>query len=127
VAALAAHRPLPGLRNQDHGQPSRAYLLLRRAGELPVSDLDRRQFSTGLSSRQASRDLMATRREGIVRTARVQAAAHVTRVALQEAGLLSAMEAELIRQAPLGEMRYQAIADAFAQLAMEEIVRMGWV
>jgi hypothetical protein len=70
---------------------------------------------------------MAARREGVVRTARVQAAAHVTRVALQEAGLLSAMEAQLIRQAPLGEVRYQAIVDAFAHVAMDEIVRMGWL
>jgi hypothetical protein len=69
---------------------------------------------------------MAARREGIVRTARVQAAAHVTRVALQEAGLLSAAEAQLIRHAPLGEVRYQALVDAFTHVAHDEIIRMGW-
>ena len=123
---MAAHRPLPELRDQDRGQPSRANLLLWRAGELPVSDLARRQLSTGLTSWQSSRELLATRREGIVRTARVQAAAHVTRTALREAGLLSALEARLIHEAPLGEVRYQIIVDSFAQVAADEIVRMGW-
>jgi hypothetical protein len=87
----------------------------------------RRQSGTGLTSWQSSRELMAARREGIIRTARVQAAAHVTLVALQEAGRLSALEAQLIRQAPLGEVRYQAIADAFAQMARDEIAQMGWL
>ena len=33
---MATHRPLPGVRGQDHEQPSCAHLLLWRAGELPL-------------------------------------------------------------------------------------------
>jgi hypothetical protein len=127
VAAVAAHRPLREMRHQDPGAPPGTHLLLRRAGELPVSDLVRRPpGSLGLLPRQGSRELMAARREGMVRATRVQAAAHLTRVALQEAGLLSSMEAQLIRQAPLGEPRYQVLVDAFTMFAAEEITRMGW-
>jgi hypothetical protein len=36
------------------------------------------------------------------------------------------MEARLIQQAPLGEVRYQVIVDAFAQVAADELIRMGW-
>ena len=103
VAAVAAHRPLPGVRPQNHQRQARAYLLLRRAGELPVSDLARRQASNlSLRAWPGGRELLAARREAVVRATRVQAAAHVTRLALQEAGSLSALEARLLRDAPLG-------------------------
>jgi len=92
-----------------------------------VNDLAQRQAgSLSLRSWQGGRELLAVRREGLVRTTRVQAAAYVTRLALQEAGTLSAMEARLLRDAPLGEARYQVIVDAFAAFAADEITRMGW-
>jgi hypothetical protein len=35
------------------------------------------------------------------------------------------MEAQLIKQAPLGEARYQAIVDAFTNFAVGEVTWMG--
>jgi len=92
-----------------------------------MSDLARRPSNNlGRISWQNSRELMAARGEGMVRATRVEAAAQITRVALQAAGTLSTVESELIRQAPLGEARYQAIVDAFTNVAAAEILRMGW-
>jgi hypothetical protein len=40
--------------------------------------------------------------------------------------MLSATEARLIQQAPLGEARYRAIADAFAGYACQEIALLAF-
>ncbi len=92
-----------------------------------MSELARRPSATlGRISWQNSRELMAARGEGMVRATRVEAAAYVTHIALQGAGRLSNLEAQLIKQVPLGEARYQAIVNAYACFAAGEITRMGW-
>jgi hypothetical protein len=91
-----------------------------------MSDLARRQSSTlGSVSWNNSREVMAARGEGVIRATRIEAAAYVTHIALQAAGRLSNMEAQLIKQAPLGEARYQAIVDAFTNFAVGEVTWMG--
>lgn len=56
-----------------------------------------------------------------VAAAKIEAASLAAHVALQHAAMLSAAEARLILQAPLGEARYKAIADAFAGYACHEL------
>ncbi|GAA1795185.1 hypothetical protein GCM10009682_16150 [Luedemannella flava] len=53
----------------------------------------------------------------------MDAAAHVTRVALTNVAMLSADEASFSRLAPHGAARYQAIVDAYAIYAAGEVAR----
>jgi hypothetical protein len=60
-----------------------------------------------------------------VAAAKIEGAAFATHVALHHAGMLSATEEQLLRQAPLGEHRYRAIADSFAGYACHEIALLA--
>lgn len=79
--------------------------------------------STGLrlGGRRLSREMALAQRQAGVAAARIEAAAFTAHSAMHHAGMLSATEARLIQQAPLGEGRYKAIADAFAGYACHEI------
>jgi hypothetical protein len=76
--------------------------------------------------RQVQRAVTAAHYQGLVAAARVQATAYTTQVALSLVGQLSAEEARLIEQSPLGEPRYKAIVDSFAGAACTEIARLAW-
>lgn len=73
------------------------------------------------TDRQLGRALKDVQLPAQIAAARIEAAAFTAHVALHHAGMLSAAEARLIQQAPLGEPRYKAIADAFAGYACHEI------
>jgi hypothetical protein len=75
--------------------------------------------------RQLTRSARRAQVPAQLSAARVEAAAFTTHVALHHAGMLSATEARLIQQAPLGECRYKAIADAFAGYACHEIALLA--
>lgn len=72
-------------------------------------------------SRRLSRDLVEAQHPAKIASAKIEGAAFATHVALHHASLLSATEARLIRQAPLGEERYRVIVDTFAGYAASEI------
>lgn len=71
--------------------------------------------------RQLGASLRRAQLPAQIAAAKIEAAAFTTHVALHHAGMLSATEARLIQQSPLGEPRYKAIADAFAGYACHEI------
>lgn len=88
------------------------------------SALTRRVPSGGLASiqdRRMNKSLAEAQRPAQIAAAKIEGAAFATHVAIQHAGMLSAAEARLIRLAPLGEARYQAIVDSFAGYAASEI------
>ena len=60
--------------------------------------------------------------DGYVTDSRIRAASLPTRTALSCAGELSAYEEHLIRQAPLGERRYQLLVDSFTAYAANELL-----
>ncbi|HEX8073936.1 MAG TPA: hypothetical protein VF545_03050 [Thermoleophilaceae bacterium] len=62
---------------------------------------------------------------GQLAASRIEAASFATHVAMHHAGLLSAEEGRLLQQAPLGEHRYRALADAFAGGACHEIALLS--
>lgn len=76
-------------------------------------------------SREAKRELASVQADGMATAERVTAAAFVSQMALNHAGLLSEAEAQLIERNPLGEGRYKAIVDSFAGVACAEITRIG--
>jgi hypothetical protein len=89
-------------------------------------DIARREF--GGLAREERRAALAIRQAqlpGQVAAARIESASFAAHVALHHAGMLSAAEARLIQQAPLGEGRYRAIADAFAGYACHEIALLA--
>lgn len=78
----------------------------------------------GLSNRSERRlagELVEAQHPARIAAAKIEGAAFATHVAIQHAGMLSAAEARLVRLAPLGEARYQAIVDSFAGYAASEI------
>lgn len=79
------------------------------------------QRTTGIS-KAASRAVQAERDAAAVSRSRVNRVALTAQVAMQRAAELSEMEERLIKLAPVGEARYQAIADA-AVMAMAGIVQ----
>ena len=73
------------------------------------------------SERRLASELSDAQRPARIAAAKIEGAAFATHVALHHAGMLSAAEARLIHQAPLGEARYQLIVDSFAGYASSEI------
>lgn len=88
--------------------------------------------SSGLSHtqpkvpRQVVRAIDKAGYRGLEASAKVQAAAYVTHVALSQTGMLTAEEARMIQEHPLGEPRFRVIVDTFAGMAAAEIARMGY-
>lgn len=104
-----------------------------------MSALTRRSEPTALIPRIGSRNTQPTRlpprvaREveranhgGLIGSARVQAGAYVTHVAMQQVAMLSAEEGQLIDIAPLADRRLKVLVDQFTANAAFEIQRMGW-
>ena len=86
-----------------------------------------RRTAVGLT-REERRAALAARSAqvpGQVVAAKIEAAAFAAHVAIHHAGMLSAAEARLIEQAPLGEGRYKAIVDAFAGYACHELALLA--
>ena len=71
--------------------------------------------------RGVERRVEAAHHRGLEVAARLNAAAYVTHVGLTYMGALSAEEARLIQQVPLGEPRYRAIVDQFAGVVCAEL------
>ena len=78
-----------------------------------------------IRDRRVAAEVQRARRPAVLAAARIEAAAFATHTAMHHAGMLSATEARLIQQAPLGEPRYKAIADAFAGYACHEIAMLA--
>ena len=57
---------------------------------------------------------------------RVEAAGFVAQTGLNRVAALSAEEARLIAQAPLGDARYRAIVDTVAGVVAHEVAKLGY-
>lgn len=73
--------------------------------------------------RQAIRQIERVVTQGLVANSREEVRALLTHTALQNVGALTALEEHLIKIAPLGAARYEAIVDAYALGAAQTIVR----
>jgi hypothetical protein len=78
------------------------------------------------SPRTTKRALAQVHGHGLVSAAKVEAAAFVTHVALQEIGLLSMEEALIVQTTPHAQGRAKAIVDNFTAVAAGTIARMGY-
>jgi hypothetical protein len=83
--------------------------------------IPRRGSALGRTDRQLADALRRSQVPGKVAAAKIESAAFAAHVAMAHAGSLSALEGRLIQQAPVGEGRYRAIADAFAGYACQEL------
>ena len=83
------------------------------------NDLDR-------PPRTTKRALDKVHGHGLVSAAKVETAAFVTHVALQEIGLLSMEEALLVQNTPHAQARAKVLVDNFTALAASTIARMGY-
>jgi hypothetical protein len=89
-------------------------------------------FNSGISNkldrspRTTKRALDKVHGHGLVSAAKVEAAAFVTHVALQEIGLLSMEEALLVQTTPHAEGRAKLIVDNFTAVAAGTVARMGY-
>ncbi len=74
---------------------------------------------------------------GLVRAARAQAdtyaahtrvegASYVARTGMNRVAELSAEEVRYTAQTPMAEARYRAIADSFASLVTDEVIKLGY-
>lgn len=63
---------------------------------------------------------------GLVATAKVEAAAYVSHVAIQEVGMLSMEEAILVERCPHAAGRAKLIVDNFALTAANTVARIGY-
>lgn len=73
--------------------------------------------------RQAARGVERVVAQGLATNAREQVRALLADTALQRVGALTALEEHLIKVAPLGAARYEAIVDAYALGAAQTITR----
>ncbi len=82
----------------------------------------------GLSrtDRQFNRELERVRSETLIGAARIQATAFKAQVGLHEVAGLTGLEAELIKQHPLGEARFQALVDTATAAIAKEIAYQPW-
>lgn len=78
------------------------------------------------TNRQLAQQLQAIDNQALVVAARQQARSLAGRVALMEVAALSAIEAELIKQVPLGAERFKTIVDAAAIGMAAELQMMRW-
>jgi hypothetical protein len=75
--------------------------------------------------RSARKALDQVQGHGLVTAAKVEAAAFVTHVAIQEIGLLSMEEALLVERCPHAAGRAKAVVDNFTVVAASTVARMG--
>ena len=89
-------------------------------------------FGSGIGSqvdrpaRNTKRALDRVHGHGLVAAAKVEAAAFVTHVAIQEIGLLSMEEALLVERTPHAAARAKVIVDNFTAVAAGTVDRMGF-
>lgn len=72
------------------------------------------------------RELNAIHAEARKSAARVLAAGYVTHLGLQQLGMLTQMESELVSRAPLCEGRFRLVVDAFALTVAGEVQELRW-
>jgi DNA-binding TFAR19-related protein (PDSD5 family) len=63
--------------------------------------------------RQTTREIEHVMKRAIIAYVHEEARAQLCQTAMMNAGVISALEEQLIQLSPLGSARYQAIADAF--------------
>lgn len=73
--------------------------------------------------RQAIRQIERVVAQGLATASHEQVRALLAHTAMQNVGALTALEEHLIKVAPLGAARYEAIADAYALGAAQVIAR----
>ena len=78
------------------------------------------------SPRTTKRALAQVHGHGLVSAAKVDAAAFVTHVAIQEIGHLSMEEALVVQSCPHAAGRVKAIVDNFTAVAASTVARMGY-
>lgn len=81
---------------------------------------DRRELAAN------QRALNAIHVEARKAAARVLAAGYVTHLGLQQLGMLTQMESELVSRAPLCEGRFRVVVDAFALTVAGEVQELRW-
>jgi len=74
--------------------------------------------------KSTTRALQQVRRTALVTAARVEAAAFVTHIGLQEIEMLSMQEALLAQRCPHAVVRAQALVDQFTATTVTEVARM---
>ena len=84
------------------------------------------QVLTPTLPRYVARAIDMQRGHAAVAAAKIDAVAFAGTVALHRAAELTDLEARLIKMAPLGEARYQAIADTTAAAMVSVVQRMTW-
>jgi hypothetical protein len=125
---VAAAGTLRRVRHEGGGRSSGADLRLRREGALLMALVPRSgsvASRAGRMPRPVAQHIEAVRTGGLVTSAQVMAAAHVTKVALHLASALTAEEAVLVRISPLGEERYRLLVDSFTAVAAFRVSEMG--
>lgn len=90
--------------------------VIYRSGGLP---------SVGRTRRDTARAVEHEHGKAEVAVARVNGAAYVTHTAQFQAALLSREEEQLIQLAPMGELRYSALVNAYTTVAAGIILGMG--
>lgn len=89
-------------------------------------------FGKGIGSelsqtpRATKRALQRVQGQGTVAAAKVEAAAFVTHVAIQEIGMLSMEEALLVERTPHAAARAKVLVDNFTAVAAGTVDRMGY-
>jgi hypothetical protein len=76
--------------------------------------------------RSTKRALEQVHGHGLLAAAKVEAAAFVTHVAIQEIGILSMEEALLVERCPHAAGRARAIVDNFTAVAANTVAQMGF-
>lgn len=91
------------------------------------TDLTRRPgvASTRREERRLALSLREAQVPAQVAAAKMEAASFAAHVALHHAGMLSAAEARVLQQAPLGAGRYKAIVDAYAGYCCHELALLA--
>ena len=89
--------------------PNQTGLALQGNG-LSAQALD--NMSWGIQ-RQTTREIEQVNKRAIIANVHEEARAQLCQTAMMNAGVISALEEQLIQFAPLGSSRYQAIADSF--------------
>ena len=82
--------------------------------------------TNGIMTWTDRREMNSIHAEARKAAARVQAAAYVTYVAVQQTGVLTQLESELVARAPLCEGRFRMLVDSIAIAAAAEIRELGW-
>lgn len=122
---LAAPGTLHQLPTQNQRVPPSAHLSLRRAGELPMSDLSPYGGQLRRVPRLVQQEVRQQDHSALVAARRIQNTGRLTQVALLEIGGMSGLEAEVARSAPWAARRVEALCNTAAAVMAAEVGRYG--